>query len=175
MDKKDAIKIINKIFNDLHIPYALIGSYAVAVWGIPRATKDIDFIADIPSEKLQTVIQEFQSANFQAEIHSGDIDDPLKSLIKLTYKDNNTLETIDILLGIKKISSQEIYAHTTKLSFFNSIIPVIAPEDLIITKLLAASPLDIQDVKNILNVMKDKINISYINNFCKKNKIKLPL
>lgn len=174
MEKQQALKHITKIFNDFHIPYALIGAYAVAVWGVPRATHDIDFIADIPNDKMQEIIKTIQSCGLKTEVNTGDSDDPINSAIRVTYTDTNFEETIDILLGIKGIS-KEIFKRTSIFSVFNSNLPVISPEDLIISKLIAGNPIDIEDAKSVLGVMKDKIDLDYIKNFCNKNKIKLPL
>ncbi|HLP48870.1 MAG TPA: hypothetical protein VK469_23215 [Candidatus Kapabacteria bacterium] len=62
--------IMEKIFsvlNILNIPYILIGGYAAAAWGYIRATKDMDFLACIPFENINKVIEDLKIQGFTVE------------------------------------------------------------------------------------------------------------
>lgn len=172
MHKKEALKHINDIFRKFNIQYTLIGAYAVAIWGIARATQDIDFLARIPQEKMSQIIKIFKLKGFKTEVNIGDAKDPIAGVLKLIYTHNKTEEVIDILLGIRK--SPDIFKRTKKIDILGLKIPVISPEDLIITKILAGGPLDIEDTKNIINIMENAIDSNYIKTFCKKNNLKPP-
>lgn len=46
------------IFRERSVPYALICAFAVAAWGAPRATEDIDVLADVRrSPELDAVLR----------------------------------------------------------------------------------------------------------------------
>lgn len=174
MNRKKAVKYLSTTFNNFQIPYALIGSYAVSVWGVGRATQDIDFIASIPQEKTSEIISRLRKQGFQTDLRHGDPEDPIAGILKLTYINNDFKESIDVLLGIKGLS-KEIYMRTKILNILDTKIPVISPEDLVISKLLAGGPVDIEDASKVIKIMKEKINLDYIKTFCKNKGLKLPL
>lgn len=167
MDKKEALKNINNIFQNLKINYALIGAHAVAAWGIVRATKDVDFIADIPKDKLSNLTKELKRKGFHTDTATGDIEDPVSGVLRLSYISGNDKEMIDIVFGIKGLPC-DIYKRTVNIHILGVDIPVISPEDLVISKILAGGVIDIEDVKKILTVLSGKIDLDYIKRFCKK-------
>lgn len=173
MNRKDSLKYISETLHDSQISYAIIGAYAVAAWGVVRATKDMDFIADIPSDKVPLIVKEFQSKGFQTELRPGDTEDPVKGVLKLTYKTDKVKEDIDILLGIKGLP-KDIYKRVVNIPILGINTPVISAEDLVIAKLLAGNPLDVEDAKKILKVMAGKIDLNFIENFCKEKGLELP-
>jgi len=55
----DALLIVRKltqVFDDLGIPYLIGGSFASSVHGLPRATRDVDFVADIRLEHVDPLV-----------------------------------------------------------------------------------------------------------------------
>ena len=53
--------------------YALIGGFAVAAWGVPRATHDLDFALALGSADPAAL-----SRHLNARFHSGEAEDPLR-------------------------------------------------------------------------------------------------
>jgi len=56
---EEALKVIlevARILEDLHVPYAVGGSLASSLHGIPRSTQDGDLVADLRAEHLQHFI-----------------------------------------------------------------------------------------------------------------------
>ncbi len=40
----ETFRLIQRLFRQVRIPYAIIGGYAASVWGVERATLDIDVL-----------------------------------------------------------------------------------------------------------------------------------
>ncbi len=40
----ETFRLIQRLFRHVRIPYAIIGGYAAGVWGVERATLDIDVL-----------------------------------------------------------------------------------------------------------------------------------
>ncbi|MDF2459975.1 MAG: hypothetical protein K0S79_2391 [Nitrospira sp.] len=59
--------------------YALIGGFAVAAWGVPRATQDINFAIAIGANDLHALAT-FMGGRYDG----GDPDDPLMGVIRAT-------------------------------------------------------------------------------------------
>jgi len=49
------VSTIARVFDDLGIPYLVGGSLASSVYGIPRATQDVDLVAELRPEAVQAV------------------------------------------------------------------------------------------------------------------------
>ncbi|MFT3881181.1 MAG: hypothetical protein QM703_16145 [Gemmatales bacterium] len=71
MDVDEAAKDFVKFFDQLSIPYAVIGGLAVRTHALPRPTWDVDFIAQLPRSEIHRLIQ-------LAEEHGFTIDESIK-------------------------------------------------------------------------------------------------
>ena len=80
MRLKDLLAPLDEIFRREQIKYAVIGGYAVAVWGEVRATRDIDLLCSAPDIGL--LVGALAKANMRFERRTGDFDDAL-SIIRM--------------------------------------------------------------------------------------------
>ncbi|MBI2369488.1 MAG: nucleotidyl transferase AbiEii/AbiGii toxin family protein [Deltaproteobacteria bacterium] len=133
------------LFQERNVPYALIGGLAVAAWGAPRATEDIDLLADVgPSSELDSALR---AAGFEPEWRRGDPDDPIPLLLRLRSASG---PEIDVVCATRAWE-REMLNRSVRLR-----IPegpetsVIAVEDLIVLKLMAGGPSDLADVADLL-------------------------
>jgi len=172
MEKLEALKIIGDIFRNNKIPFALIGAYASSAWGVIRATKDIDILIEIKRDEIDKISSELNEKGFQVEIRFGNLEDALAGVIKLNFKSREGDETIDLILGVKRLP-KNVFQRAIDLTIFEQIIPVVSPEDLIVMKLLADSPLDIQDAQGIIDVLEEKIDMEYLSKTCRKLRLNL--
>lgn len=171
---KETLKKLFAVLKEFNISYILIGGYAVAVWGSVRATKDIDFLANIPSNIILQVIERLKSHGFVVTYKSGSFRDPVLGVIKLKFKIGENKEALELLLGIRKMPPN-IYLRFEKIHVMGIEIPVVSPEDLIVLKLLAGGPVDIHDARNIYNVMREKLDMQYLKKELKRCKFSLDL
>lgn len=58
MEQEELLKKLAKILHKLDIPYLITGGVAVAVWGRPRFTADIDIVIELIPEKLDKLAEE---------------------------------------------------------------------------------------------------------------------
>ena len=142
---EDALANLSTIFQERAVPYALMGGFAVAAWGAPRATEDIDLLADLsPSPELATALR---SKGFEAEWRGGAPDDPIPLLLRLRSPSG---PEIDVVCATRTWE-REMLARSVRLRLSEGLeIPVIAVEDLIVLKLMAAGPGDLADVADLL-------------------------
>jgi len=160
MRKADLLKIL-KSFRRLKIPFALAGGHAVAAWGVVRTTRDIDFLAAAPGDLALKLIAELKSAGFKASLRKGDESDPLLGLIHVELPNSPDSEPVDIVLGIRGMPSG-LYRRTVTVPFMGIGIPVVAPEDLIVLKCIAAGPIDLADARAIFAVSKKRLDLNYL-------------
>ena len=170
--KKAELLPILKVLHETGIPFALAGGYAVAAWGVVRATRDIDFLAAMAPGKIPELIMKFKKAGFKGKYRPGGEDDPVKGVIGLERAKAEAAEPVEIILGIKKMPAA-IFERVQQVQFFGLDVPVISPEDLIVLKCLAGGPVDLEDARSILAVMKGRLDMAYLEDELKKRKIRL--
>lgn len=56
-----------RCFQRIHAPYVLIGGWAVAAWGRPRATMDLDFLVMGNEKNLNSLLAEIVRAGIAAD------------------------------------------------------------------------------------------------------------
>lgn len=171
MKKADLSRIL-KIFQRLEIPFALAGGYAVAAWGAVRATRDIDFLAEVAPDKIPGLLKEFTKVGFKGNYKPGCEDDPVRGVIGLEKTEVEDAEPVEIILGIKKMPAG-IFARAQQIRFFGLEVPVTSPEDLIVLKCLAGGPVDLEDARSILKIMINKLDMEYLKSEFKR--CRLPL
>ncbi len=122
-----------------------MGGLAVATWGAPRATEDIDLLADVsPSPELDASLR---AGGFQAEWRRGGPDDPIPLLLRLRSPSG---PEIDVVCATRAWE-REMLARSIRVRIAGGLeIPVIALEDLIVLKLMAGGPGDLADVVDLL-------------------------
>ena len=170
--KKAELLSILKVLRGAGVPFALAGGYAVAAWGVVRATRDIDFLAAVAPDKIPGLIKEFKKAGFKGNYSPGGEDDPVKGVLGLERAETEAAEPVEIILGIKKMP-ERVFERALQIRFFGLEVPVTSPEDLIVLKCLAGGPVDLEDARSILKIMMDKLDMEYLKSEFKRCRLSL--
>jgi predicted nucleotidyltransferase len=127
------------------IEYALVGGLAVAVWGAPRATKDIDLL--IQPDSLTRAMAAARTCGFALEALPMEFKDGTTiQRVNKVDKDGN-LMTVDFMLVDRNLAPA--WESRRRLPFGGEHVVVISREALISMKALAARPQDIADIQNL--------------------------
>jgi hypothetical protein len=143
--------------NHLLDQYALIGGFAVAAWGVPRATHDLDFALALGSAD-PAALSRFLNARFQ----SGEDDDPLRGVFQTTV----TIEDVSIpvqLVVLPAVWNAIIFSQIESLPVFGCVVPIVSWQSLILLKLYAGILAVRQPghaEKNAVSMLADRIGLS---------------
>lgn len=141
------------------IPHALIGGYALQYLGEPRLTHDIDIQIIVDEADKAQVFRKLLAA-FRARIEDP-FEFAMQHRVLLLYASNGV--PVDIVLAPPGYGT--VIAHRTRqitLAPDTPPIAIISPEDLIVHKLIAHRPVDLQDVQGILRRQGDALDLEYI-------------
>ncbi len=86
---------ITKIFYKLHIPYVVGGSLASSLHGIPRATQDVDIIADIKNIHIVPLVNALEKSWY---IDKNMVRDAIKNQSSFNVLYLETIYKIDIFI-----------------------------------------------------------------------------
>jgi predicted nucleotidyltransferase len=128
-----------------NVRFLLVGAYALAVHGFPRATKDIDFFVWATPENAANLIKAL--VKFGAPLHEVSARD--FSSEGIIFQIGNSPRRIDIITTISGIKFEQAYTKHKSLSIEGMNVPVISLEDLIVNKKASGRAQDLADVEKL--------------------------
>lgn len=124
----------------------LFGAQAATLWGRPRLTADVDVTASVPPERLPSLIATMARHGFT--IRFADDEFVTRTRV-LPFVHSPTGVPLDVVLAGPGLED-EFLARAVEVDFDGTSVPVISPEDLIITKILAGRSKDMEDIRGVL-------------------------
>lgn len=146
------------------IDFAFIGGLAVAAWGVPRATQDIDLLANadpspIGNIELRNRLKKFfEQQQCQVDWRVGDYEDPIPLLLRIDLPPSYDRLSADIVWAHKRWQ-REALQRKILVRVSRQRLPVLHPEDLILLKLDAGGPQDLLDVQKLLGTPPRQLNV----------------
>lgn len=128
-----------------NVRFLLVGAYAVAVYGYPRATKDIDVFVRAAPENASNLIRAL--TRFGAPL--SDVSESDFSTEGIVFQIGNSPRRIDILTRISGVDFEQAYANKQTISVEGLEVPVISLEDLIANKRATGRTQDLADIEKL--------------------------
>ena len=160
-------KILSSIgasLNKRDIPYMIIGGQAVLLYGEPRLTRDIDITLGVNIDHLDELLAVVQ------ELTLKPLPKDLKSFVRQTMVlpalDETTGIRVDFIFSFTPYETEAI-KRAKKIKIMDREVNFASPEDLIIHKIFAGRPRDIEDVRTVLLKNPD-IDVQYIRKWLKE-------
>ncbi len=129
------------------IPYMIIGGQAVLLYGEPRLTKDIDVTLGIGAEGFERVKQSVHNLKF--EILVPDPEDFVKETMVLPTIHEESGIRVDFIFSFSAYEQQAIQ-NAQRIKVGTHEVCFAALEDVIIHKIIAGRPRDMEDIRSIL-------------------------
>jgi predicted nucleotidyltransferase len=129
------------------IPYMIIGGQAVLLYGEPRLTKDIDITLGVGIEELPVVKKSVRA--LRLSIESDNIDDFVRNTMVLPAKEDETGIRVDFVFTFSPFERLAI-ERAREVIFDGTPVRFASLEDIVILKIVAGRPRDIEDVRTIL-------------------------
>jgi len=150
------------------IPHGLIGGWAVIAWGHVRATRDVDWLAEIPTarkKEIMTLLAAFGDPDWR---EAGE-DDPVAGLIRVVPKTDLGAVT-DVLLA-RSGADRDALGRCVPVEIAGRALPTVRPEDIIAMKLQAGGGLDYDDARAVLSVQSGKIDEALLLAACRRRRV----
>jgi predicted nucleotidyltransferase len=130
---------------DEKVKFLLVGAYAVAVYGYPRATKDIDIYVHAAPGNAANIMKAL--ARFGApllEVSEADF-----SAEGIVFQIGNSPRRIDILTRISGVVFEQAYANRKIVTLEGIDVPVISLADLVANKRATGRTQDLADIEKL--------------------------
>jgi len=129
------------------LPYMIIGGQAVLLYGTPRMTKDIDITLGVSVDELDKVLEAAAMCDLRI------IPENFKEFVARTFVLPTQVEPTGIRVDfIFSFTPYERHAieRANPVAFKNSVVMFASVEDVIIHKIFASRPRDLEDVRSII-------------------------
>jgi predicted nucleotidyltransferase len=129
------------------VPYMVIGGQAVLLYGEPRLTRDIDITLGIGIEELQRAKDVVEALGLQ--YLTPDIERFVRDTMVLPVSDEASGIRVDFIFSFSPYERQAI-ERAKDVALGDTAIRFAALEDVVIHKIVAGRPKDIDDIKAML-------------------------
>jgi hypothetical protein len=144
------VSLLNPDFRDMLLAlsaegaeFLVVGAYAVAAHGIPRATGDLDVWVGTEGDNPARVLRALQ--RFGAPVERVAIEE-LRSP-DLIFQIGVVPQRIDIITGIEGVAFGDAYARQVQVELDDVVVPVLALDDLLANKRAVGRPKDLADIE----------------------------
>jgi len=129
------------------LPYMIIGGQAVLLYGEPRLTRDIDITLGFSTDRLPELL------SVTTAMHLDPLtEDPaafVAQTMVLPVIDNSSGIRVDFIFSFTPYEKEAI-GRARKVLIMNQAVNFASPEDVIIHKLFAGRPRDLEDARIII-------------------------
>jgi hypothetical protein len=134
-----------ELFLEHNVRFLIVGGYALAAHGLPRATGDLDAWVWANPENAQNILRALNAFGFQNLSLSESDFSKEDSIIQLGYPPFR----IDILTSIDGVAFDQAWGNKFVIDLNGMKVPFIGRDDLITNKKAAGRPQDIADVSRL--------------------------
>lgn len=150
---------LSRALQSFRIPYMLVGGQAVAVYGYPRFTQDVDITLGVAIDAYSVLRKVCEAARLEPAMK--EVKELVQKMHVLPMQDRQTGFRVDFIFSSTPYERQAIErAHSIRIG--NAKVRVATLEDLLIHKLVAGRAVDVEDAKVLIRKNSGKIDSRYI-------------
>lgn len=147
----------------LSIPYMVVGAFSSNLYGLPRSTRDADFVVQLGSHSIAVLAAEI-GPDFQLDRHMSF--ETITSTTRYKVVHRNAAFVVELFLLSDDPHDQARFARRTSGNIGGRQTTVLTAEDVVVTKLRwsrhGGRAKDLEDASNVIAVQGTRLNIAYI-------------
>lgn len=142
----DLLARIAQTLDSRGIPYMVIGGQAVLVYGEPRLTKDIDITLGLGPDRLGDLLAVVSTLGLRPLVDPQTF---TRETLVLPCEEDDTGHRVDFILSFSEYERDAL--QRTRATMIEDVrVRFASPEDVIIHKMVAGRPRDLEDVASIV-------------------------
>ena len=147
------------------IDHVFVGALAVAAFGVPRTTADVDVIVDYREGDAPRMAEAFRRQGFRVSVE--DLRDGCSERSHCTVHDTRSEFHLDLAPASRPVAKDAI-RHAVRVRWRGTILPIADPEHTIVMKLVYGSEQDIEDALGIYVRQRKRLDRRRLREFAKR-------
>jgi hypothetical protein len=165
MSQSSFLKTLVAVLDDLGIQYMLTGSLVSSLQGEPRASHDIDVVAEISHPAAEQLLERFPTPRYYASLDS--VRQAIQRGEMFSVIDVDEGEKVDFWLLTDTPFDRSRFARRQREAFEETVIVVSSPEDTILAKLRwcdlsGGSEKQFGDALRVYEVQHGQLDLTYL-------------
>lgn len=158
-DFQDLISRVARGLAARDIPFMLIGGQAVLVHGKPRLTQDIDVTLGVGPDSLNELLEISRAVGLDP------VPEDPEAFVRRTFVlpavQPDTRIRVDFIFSTMPYEAEAI-RRAVRVDVRGEAVPFASAEDLILHKLFAGRPRDLEDVEGVVDRKRDELDWDYL-------------
>lgn len=143
----------------LQAPWYVFGAQAALIWGRPRLTTDVDVTVGTVPGGTPALLSALEPHGFAIRIDATQ--DFVRQTRVLPLIHGPSGLAADIVMGGPGLED-DFLARAVRVDVGGVMVPVLTAEDLIVTKVLAGRPKDVEDIRGVLAERGERLDLARI-------------
>ncbi|MBI4226994.1 MAG: hypothetical protein HY600_01820 [Candidatus Omnitrophica bacterium] len=161
----EALDALLTVLHHRRLPYMVVGGMALAVWGRVRLTQDVDVGLSCDPQGEAALIEALRKAHFLPAAPRAIVGHRL--IVCRYLKSSHGLPIqVDLLLARDAYQRQAI-RRAQPIPWGRRALRLIAPEDLLLYKLIADRPIDQLDAVSVVEEQAGRLDLTYLRRWAK--------
>jgi len=152
----ELLRALAIVLGNVGARWYVFGAQAVLVWGRPRLTGDVDVTIFLDPEQPDAFVAAMTKAGFDLRV--TDVHDFVARTRVFPFTHAASGLALDVVLGGPGLE-EEFLRTARPVDVGGVTVPVIGPEELIVTKVLAGRAKDLDDVRGILAAQGETLDL----------------
>ena len=149
---------LSRVLTALRVGWYVFGAQAVLYWGRPRLTEDIDVTVQLGTVETGRLVTELRQVGFALRVEGTSAFIAQTRVVPMLF--GNSGWALDIVLGGPGLEEDFVRRAVPVEVATGVTVPIISAEDLIVTKVLAGRPKDLEDVRGVLLAQAGRVNLA---------------
>ena len=155
----ELLRALGTVLSAFGARWYVFGAQAVLVWGRPRMTGDVDVTMFLDPEEPEAFVTAMTGAGFELRIANARDFVARTRVFPFTHAASGL--ALDAVLGGPGLE-EEFLRTARQVDVGGVTVPVIGPEELIVTKILAGRAKDLDDVRGVLAAQGETLDVQRV-------------
>ena len=136
----------------------VFGAQAVIAYGVPRLSADVDVTLELQPPDVERFVRDMESAGFALRVDNPDF---VRATRVMPFVHLPTGMPLDVVLAGSGLEDSFLI-RARAVDVAGTVLPIIHPEDLIVAKVLAGRPKDLDDAQMLWRIQGQDLDAGHI-------------
>lgn len=153
------LRDLAEVLRRRRLRWYVFGAQAASYYGRPRMTEDVDVTVRVPNGRLPGLVDALAKATFVPRV--SNVEAFVQRARVIPFFHRRSAMPLDLVVAGAGLEEQFL-GRVVRVDLGGVKVPLLSPEDVVITKVLAGRPQDLIDVRGIVDALRASLDLPHI-------------